>query len=932
MKQTRSSIQEPQSIMASCTFTHAAVLLVVAVVTCYWNSLYCGFVFDDMSAIKDNRDLHPSTPLYNLFLNDFWGTPMHMEKSHKSYRPLCVLTFRLNYLLHELEPMGYHLVNVCLHAAVCVAYMSVCCMFASLGTSFLAALLFAVHPIHTEAVTGVVGRAELLSSIFFLAAFRCYTCCCRSVKPAGWRYVIYTVLLTSAATLCKEQGITVIGVCCVYDVFIAQRKTIQDLLFTAYTLVSGKSGLPPWLKSSIARNLLLVVSTACLMLARVKVMGAQLPVFTRFDNPASVSPAPTRQLTFNYLLSINAWLLLFPSELCCDWTMGTVPLVETFSDPRNLCTLAFWVTMAKLAHYALTCDGKRAKATIMALSLMVLPFLPASNLFFPVGFVVAERILYIPSMGFCLLVAMGTSLLAKQRNLKYVTYAAVFSLLVFHSAKTIRRNFDWESEYSLFQSALKVNTRNAKLWNNVGHALENQDRHAEALEYFLRAAGVQPDDIGAHMNVGRAYKNLEQFQDSEEAYRKAMALMPSVIPGKKYATRVAPSHLSVYVNLANLIREDDTRLMEADSLYRQAISMRPDFTQAYINRGEVLMRLNRSKEAQQSYETALQLDSDNPDIHYNLGIVLLEQGERSQALKCLSKALQLDPHHKQSLFNSAVMMQESGDPALRPEAYRRLYEVLEQEPQNEKVYFNLGMLSMDDKNFTAADQWFRKSIQLKPDFRSALFNLALMLSQIRRDLEALPYLDQLLLHFPHHSKGLILKGDILMNKVKDVEGAKKCFEKILETEPKNIQANHNLCVVYFEQGDLYRAEKCLAKAHELAPQEDYILNHWNIIRSKIQQAEMARRKEQQLQREKEQQQLEQQQQLQREKEQQQLERQQQLQREKEQQKKLERERELQQQLQRETEQQQQLEREQQLEQQGQLQREKEQQQAERERG
>ncbi|XP_035664803.1 protein O-mannosyl-transferase TMTC3-like [Branchiostoma floridae] len=185
MKQTRSSIQESQSIMASFTFTHAAVLLVVAVVTCYWNSLYCGFVFDDMSAIKDNRDLHPSTPLYNLFLNDFWGTPMHMEKSHKSYRPLCVLTFRLNYLLHELEPMGYHLVNVCLHAAVCVAYMSVCCMFASLGTSFLAALLFAVHPIHTEAVTGVVGRAELLSSIFFLTAFRCYTCCCKSVKPAG---------------------------------------------------------------------------------------------------------------------------------------------------------------------------------------------------------------------------------------------------------------------------------------------------------------------------------------------------------------------------------------------------------------------------------------------------------------------------------------------------------------------------------------------------------------------------------------------------------------------------------------------------------------------------------------------------------------------------------------------------------------------------
>ncbi|KAI8479479.1 Protein O-mannosyl-transferase tmtc3 [Branchiostoma belcheri] len=266
----------------------------------------------------------------------------------------------------------------------------------------------------------------------------------------------------------------------------------------------------------------------------------------------------------------------------------------------------------------------------------------------------------------------------------------------------------------------------------------------------------------------------------------------------------------------------------------------------------------------------------------------------------MTRALQLDPHHKQSLFNSAVMMQESGDPALRPEAYRRLYEVLEQEPQNEKVYFNLGMLSMDDKNFTAADQWFRHSIQIK------------------RDLEALPYLDQLLLHFPHHSKGLILKGNIIMNKVKDVEGAKKCFEKILETEPKNIQANHNLCVVYFEQGDLYRAEKCLAQAHELAPHEDYIVNHWNIVRGKIQQAKMPRRKQQQLEREKEQE-MEQQRQLQREKEQQ-TDQQRQLEKEKEQ--KLQQEKEKQ-----ELEQHRQLqkEKEQQMEQQRQLQREKEQQ-------
>lgn len=130
------------------------------------------------------------------------------------------------------------------------------------------------------------------------------------------------------------------------------------------------------------------------------------------------------------------------------------------------------------------------------------------------------------------------------------------------------------------------------------------------------------DDIGAHMNVGRTYKNLNRSKEAEEAYLVAKSLMPQVstrtcqrhphtlpaglgeclflrdysysrssaprhrqvIPGKKYATRVAPNHLNVYINLANLIRANESRLEEADQLYRQAISMRPDFKQAYISR------------------------------------------------------------------------------------------------------------------------------------------------------------------------------------------------------------------------------------------------------------------------------------------------------------------------------------------------------------
>ncbi|XP_032378797.1 protein O-mannosyl-transferase TMTC3 [Etheostoma spectabile] len=809
------------------------LLLTGLVVGCYWNSLSCGFAFDDVSAILDNKDLRPSTSLHNLFRNDFWGTPMSEERSHKSYRPFTVLTFRLNYLFSELSAASYHLLNVVLHAVVCVLFLRVCRLFLDKTSSLVAALLFAVHPIHTEAVTGVVGRAELLSSIFLLAAFLAYTKSTASDHSIVWTPIALTVVLVAAATLCKEQGITVVGICCVYEVFVAQGFTLPMLLDTLRQVVQGKDGFPYAVLQTLLKLIVLVISTLLLVIIRVQVIQSQLPVFTRFDNPAAVSPTPTRQLTFNYLLSVNAWLLLNPSELCCDWTMGTIPLVESLLDLRNLATLVFYTFLGLLVYHSLRYRHSSARTVIMALSLIVLPFIPASNLFFPVGFVVAERVLYVPSMGFCVLVAHGFKIVSHKGHLKKISWLIIGVLLTTHAVKTFNRNWDWESEYTLFTSALKVNKNNAKLWNNVGHALENQNNYAKALQYFLQATRVQPDDIGAHMNVGRTYKNLNKSKEAEEAYLVAKSLMPQVIPGKKYATRVAPNHLNVYINLANLIRANESRLEEADQLYRQAISMRPDFKQAYISRGELLLKMNKLTEARDAYLRALELDPSNADLWYNLAIVNIEMKDPSEALKNFNHALELNPRHKLALFNSALLMQESGEPKFWPEANRRFLIYVEEEPDDANGYFNLGMLAMDANENAAAERWMRKAISLQAGFRSALFNLALLYSQSKREVDALPALDELLRHHPEHIKGLILKGDILMNHKKDTSGAKACFERILRMDPTNVQGKHNLCVVYFEERDLPRAERCLEETLALAPNEEYVRRHLSIVRSKM---------------------------------------------------------------------------------------------------
>ncbi|MGH0115652.1 UNVERIFIED_CONTAM: hypothetical protein FKN15_037975 [Acipenser sinensis] len=847
------------------------VLVVGVVVACYWNSLFCGFVFDDVSAILDNKDLRPSTPLKSLFHNDFWGTPMTEERSHKSYRPLTVLTFRINYVFSELSAKSYHLLNLVLHAVVCLIFLRVCKLFLDQKSSLVAALLFAVHPVHTEAVTGVVGRAELLSSIFLLAAFLSYT---KSKGPDNsivWTPIALSVILVACATLCKEQGITVIGICCVYEVFVVQGFTLPHLWDTVLGILRGKDGLPYSLLQTLLKLIVLMFSTLLLVIVRVQVIQSQLPVFTRFDNPAAVSQTPARQLTFNYLLPVNAWLLLNPSELCCDWTMGTIPLVESLLDMRNLAIVAFYSVLGLMVHHGVRYSVDSSKTVIMALSLIVLPFIPASNLFFPVGFVIAERVLYVPSMGFCILVAHGWRKTTKSCNLKKLSWIGMAIILATHAVKTVHRNWDWESEYTLFMSALKVNKNNAKLWNNVGHALENQNNYERALKYFLQATRVQPGDV-----IGPAYRGIKQSTHGSHVLfcikpmrvTDATSLVGgrllfqgtrvTIIPGKKYATRVAPNHLNVYINLANLIRANESRLEEADQLYRQAISMRPDFKQAYISRGELLLKMKKPLEARDAYLRALELDRTNADLWYNLAIVNIEMKELSEALKNFNQALELNTKHKLALFNSALLMQESektvtcflrlfddvgperenynvgpGDARLRPEAKQRFLIYVEQDPDDANGYFNLGMLAMDDNKNEEAERWMKKAIKMQLGFRSALFNLALLYSQTGRELDALPVLNELLVHYPEHVKGLILKGDILMNHKKDTKGAKECFERILQMDPNNVQGKHNLCVVYFEERDLLKAERCLVETLALAPHEEYIHRHLSIVQGKI---------------------------------------------------------------------------------------------------
>ena len=195
-------------------------------------------------AIQKNQDLLPETPITNIFYDDFWGTPLTHSGSHKSYRPLCVLTFRLNYYLGELNPFGYHLGNVLLHVATTAVFTYFAAIFLQWTfPTLIAGLIFASHPIHTEAVTGVVGRADVGACLFFVLSLLTYikyvqirdTSHDTSHDPGGsssqrFMYFLLTSIFTTASMLTKEQGVTVLAVCAAYDLFVHNKMKINQIL------------------------------------------------------------------------------------------------------------------------------------------------------------------------------------------------------------------------------------------------------------------------------------------------------------------------------------------------------------------------------------------------------------------------------------------------------------------------------------------------------------------------------------------------------------------------------------------------------------------------------------------------------------------------------------------------------------------------------
>jgi tetratricopeptide (TPR) repeat protein len=591
--------------------TQACLLCTVLGAVLYLGALDAEFAIDDKKAVLANADVTGTDApadgwLARLLANDFWGTPMSSTMSHKSYRPLTVLAFRLDHAVAGLSPAYFHAVNVLVYAAVCWLFTATAVdVLGGVAAGLGAGLLFAAHPVHSEAVCNVVGRAELLAGLFFLLSFQAYSRAASASASASASAnsttnvgaVLLALLYAAAAMVSKETGVTVVAVCLAYDAVRASERTPLDGRVTPAFVLSCAASIPRALglggggggapaqpapvkkdddqtphdegaahaarTSFVRRALLSALALGGLLFVRMGLlMHGQAAFLTlKHQNPAALHPdRAVRALHFSYIYARNAAMLLLPSApLSYDWNMGTIPLVLSLRDPRNGYTAAFYAALVALVYAALLGPGGRAtrRAATVGLAMLVFPFLPAANLLMPVGFVIAERTLFLPSMGACLLLGLLASRVAASGSgsgngsgsgggslLRRVLGAAPLLVLVaMFGARTVERVGDWQTEERLYESCVRLLPTNANCAYNLATVRGTQKRSAEALQLYRTAVDLKPDFAIASMNLGNGYARTKRFEEAEHF----------LVASRK----INPRNPGMLLNLANIFLDND---------------------------------------------------------------------------------------------------------------------------------------------------------------------------------------------------------------------------------------------------------------------------------------------------------------------------------------------------------------------------------------
>lgn len=633
-------------------FSRASLLcvaLAAAVTLAYSNSLQGPFVFDDLPSITAN-------PTIRQLDSTVLSPPVGLTVSG---RPLVNLSLALNYAMGGEDVRGYHLINVGIHM------LGTLCLFGLLrrtfssgrlrgffgagtdGVAFAAALLWALHPLQTQAVTYVIQRAEALMGLLYLLTLCCFARAhenpARKTGAVGVGQSGWLMLSVAACTLgmaSKEVMVSAPLAVLLYDrVFVA--KSFRELWCARRGYYLSLAGT--WLLLAF-----LVWRTG----DRGNTAGFSIGI-SSFDYALTQSGALVRYLR----------LMFWPHPLVFDYGEYEPPVV-----PAMLPAAAVVVALLAGTLWLWRRHGPAA----FAASLFFLILAPTSSVLPIFTEPVAEHRMYLP-----LAALIGLFAGALHRWIGSRATASLIVLAMLAGVATYRRNHDYRSARTLWETTVAAEPRNARAHTSLATALVEEQVWTGAERHFNAALALRPDSIAARAGLSALLANQHRL---DEAEAQCLALLER-----------RPAHAITH-NMLGTVRYEQGRFEDAARDFERAIQCDPDFAQAYNNLGGVLVDLGRVSEARAHLETALRLTPDYAEAHYNLGNMLVHEGRLPDARRFYEEALRLKPDYASAHAHLGVVLQNLGERASAILHYR---EALRLQPEFAFVRENLRTLGVD---------------------------------------------------------------------------------------------------------------------------------------------------------------------------------------------------------------------------------------------
>ncbi len=585
------SQRKPESQVKKGTLLISIVLVIVAGFAVYSNSLNGEFIWDDRNLVRDNMYIRSWSNISKIFTKSIGGGA---GAEYRFYRPLQMLTYMVDYALWNLNVRGYHLSNILLHILVALSvFWLIHILYRNSRLALFTSLLFVVHPVHTEAVSYISGRADSLAVLFTLLAFIFYI---KSLYPKQGLFSILTAASFTLALLSTENSLILPLVLLLYHYSFQQRLKARQFL-------------------------------PVLTLAFIYILLRFTALRFLLSSAPSASTFWQRLPGFFVALTNYLRLLILPFNL----HMGYGKKIFDIAHPQTISGL---LILAALLIYTLRQSRARSLA-FFSICWFFIALFPSANLY-PINAYMAEHWLYLPSLGLLLILANGLDSLYRTKQFKTLALISMVSLLTFYAYLTIRQNNYWQEPITFYLRTLKYAPDSSMVYNDFGLTYNSLGKHAEALPLLKEAIRLDPNCPKAHNNLGIAYQSLGKSTEAVSACKKAIELKPDY--AKAYNT-LAVAYQSLGKNT------------EAMASYKKAIALNPDYPEAYYNLGLTYQGLGKHTQALAACKKAIELKPDYAKAYNILAVAYQSLGKSAEAIAFYKKAIALNPHFAAAYSN-----------------------------------------------------------------------------------------------------------------------------------------------------------------------------------------------------------------------------------------------------------------------------------------